>query len=108
MKCKICGKAFDETHYGEPYQDICSSECYSKQFWIEKIEVKDKLTIINGECYFIGDENDTSYFRGHAGRKFKIQKDNGEIIETTNLWYNGEIPEEFREELKDNAKFING
>lgn len=106
MKCKICGKVFNEKHYMKPYEDICSGECFTKQFWKEIIAEKDKHTIINGECYAIGDEKDKSYFRGYAGRKFKIQKDDNTVIETTNLWYQGVIPEEFRNELKDNAKFI--
>lgn len=109
MKCKICGNEFDKRKYGVPYEDICSSECYKENFWLEKIEYIDELTIINGECYHVGDEKSTSSFRGFCGDKFIIKYINGvnkdKTVFTTNLWYNGVIPEKFRDKLKDNAIF---
>ena len=41
---------------------------------------------------------------GHGGKIFKIEMFDGRIIETNNLWYNGEIPVE--RAVKDNARFI--
>lgn len=109
MKCRICGKEFDKEKYGENYKDICSSECFNDAFWLEKIEYSDELLIINGECYHVGDEKSTSSFRGFCGNNFIIKYIDGinkdKTIFTTNLWYNGVIPEKFRDMLKDNAIF---
>ncbi len=106
MKCIVCGKEINRSKYTNAV--LCSSECYHINFWNEKVKGKDNPNIvrIDGTQYFIGDENSNSPVRGYCGRKFKIEKFNGQIIETTNLWYNGDIPEEFRSVLSDNAKFI--
>ena len=106
MKCRICGKEFNKIRWLKPYENICSDKCFHINFWNEIVAEKDKHVFIDGVSYSIGDENDTSPFRGCAGRHFKIKFDTGEIVETTNLWCQGTIPEEFRDRLKDNAKFI--
>lgn len=109
MKCRICGKEFDKIRYSKPVDDICSSECHTENFWLEKIEYIDELTIINGECYHVGDEKSMSSFRGFCGKNFIIKYIDGinkdKTVFTTNLWYNGVIPEKFRDKLKDNAIF---
>ena len=109
MKCSICGKEFDKTGYGSKYSticSICSSKCFKKAFWHEKVDRKDEYLIIEGVCYYVGDENDKGSFRGFGGRKFFIRKRNGQLLKTTNLWHQGEVPEEFRDELRNNAEFI--
>ena len=106
MKCRICGKEFNKIRWLKPYEDICSDKCYSTNFWNEIASDKDNHIFIDGVSYLIAPEDDDSPFRGSAGRNFKIKFDDGKIVETTNLWCQGEIPEEFRDILKDNAKFI--
>jgi hypothetical protein len=98
MICPVCGKLAVPMYVnGE-----CSNECFTKGFWQETLN--DTAIIINGKCYHVGDEDDTSCFRGFGGARYKIQMNDGRIIETTNLWTNGIIPEEFAR--PDNAKFI--
>ena len=41
---------------------------------------------------------------GFGGRLVKIKKNNGEIIETNNLWHNGKVPKD--RNIEDNAVFI--
>lgn len=72
-------------------------------FWNEKVENKDACIIINGYCYTIGSREDV---KGYNGREFIIQKINGQVIRTSNLFCNGKIPESYRNMLIDNAKFI--
>lgn len=83
---------------------------FSKEFfWLEIIQEKDEHIIIDGVCYYL-DRNDLwgrPGWQGFAGRRFRIRfLETGEIIETTNLWHNGTIPDEFRDLLPDNAEFV--
>jgi hypothetical protein len=66
----------------------------------------DTAIIINGECYHDGGMKPPGYggFMGHSGKLFKIEMLDGRVIETNNLWYNGEIPVERK--VEDNARFI--
>ena len=102
MKCIICGKEIEKSNYMNAV--LCSSKCFSVNFWNECID--DKAIIINGECYHDGGKKPKGYsgFMGHGGALFKIKMNNGEIIETNNLWYNGEIPKD--RNIQDNAVFI--
>ena len=108
MKCRICGNEFDKIKWGGDYKDICSDKCFTNAFWLEKIDYIDELTIINGECYHIGKET-AKGFRGFCGKNFIIKYIDGinkdKTVFTTNLWYNGVIPDEFKDRLKDNAIF---
>ena len=102
MKCCICGKEIEESFYGNAI--LCSSNCYNEHFWQTTLD--DSAVIINQVCYHIGKENSTDPFRGFGGRKFKIQMNDGKIIETDNLWCGGDIPDSHRDRMPDNAKFI--
>lgn len=107
--CEICGQTFAKSLYMEPYQNICSSECLNKKFWLEIIEEKECHPVIDGVCYYLDRNNleGKRGFQGFAGRRFKIRfLDTGEEVVTTNLWHNGEVPEEFRDRLPDTAEFV--
>ena len=79
---------------------------------LEKIEIfhnKGESIIINGIHYHDGGKVDRSKvggFLGHSGRSFMIKMNDGKLIETNNLWCQGEIPEIFKNILKDNAEFV--
>ena len=106
MICEICGKEIEKSYYS--CGNICSDKCFNKYYWGIHIKNKnDKRSVrCNGTHYVIGDENSKSCFRGFDGRRFKICFFDGRVVETTNLWCQGDIPEEFRKELKDNAVII--
>lgn len=106
MKCEVCGKEIERSSYSDSV--LCSSECFHDHYWMQRVNRQDVPTqvVVNGCVYQIGDENSSSSFRGFDGRKFEIEFFDGRRVVTTNLWYNGEIPEKFRELLPDNAKFI--
>ena len=105
MNCIICNKEIKESKYTNNI--LCSSECFITDFWNQQVINKDdpKIVRIDGIQYKIGSENNTNSFRGYGGRKFRIKLLNGDIIETTNLWNNGIIPDSFKELLPDNAEF---
>jgi hypothetical protein len=92
---------------------------FNALFWAVKVEWLnngdinsngEKVVRINGEHYVIGSENAPGSFRGFGGRKFVIKFIDGnhkdKIVTTTNLWCQGDIPEELRHILKDNAIFL--
>jgi len=108
-KCKECGKKISEDDLKYAIRDSLISEklCFECNFWMDKIKtINDPYWLrINNESYYVGDEEDDR-LRGFNGQKFRIKFDDGKIIETTNLWHQGTIPERFRNRLPDNAKFI--
>lgn len=114
MICEICGKEYNEPHYLPPYM-VCSSECFYQKFWVnirdKMVKQPDRFAIINGEVYFIGDEETPSPERGYGGRSFKIRfLDTGREITSTNLWHNGSVRDikdsKLRMCFKNNAEFV--
>lgn len=90
--------------------------CFTCGFWREKCkpEIKDShrsLRTPDGQHYWVGDEgmpSEKRYIgsRGHAGRLFRIKFDDGRYVMSTNLWSQGLIPNDFREELPPNGRFL--
>lgn len=79
--------------------------CYECYFWTDLFKHSPNNVVIDGKCYHI-DPNEKAKHKGFGGRKFKIRFLDGTLVETTNLWLNGEIPEHFRERFPNNAEFI--
>ena len=106
MQCIICNKEIDKSRYSNKI--LCSTECFMIDYWNDRVkDINPKVAIIKGEHYTIGNEKEKGGFRGFGGRKFIINFFDGRIVETTNLWYQGVIPEDFKDSLPDNAQFIN-
>jgi hypothetical protein len=91
---------------------------FTKQFWAEKVSWKNqgdvtdygnKTVRINGEHFVVGEENVTQ-MKGHGGRQFTIEFLNGahkgQVITTTNLWHQGDVPSSLKTVLPDNARFV--
>lgn len=77
----------------------------NSEFWNDIVKNANEHIFINGCCYYIEKKN--RYLKGYDGNHFKIQLlKTGEIIETDNLWFNGEIPKEYKSILPDSAKFV--
>jgi hypothetical protein len=76
---------------------------FETSFWNEKVKYKDSYIIIDGFCYMIGSNEG---IKGYNGKNFIIQKNNGQVIKTDNLFCQGKVPESFREALPDNSKFL--
>ena len=102
MKCEICGKEIEKSQYANGV--ICSSKCFTIDFWNECLD--DKAIIIDGRCYHDGGKKPCNYggFLGFGGRVFNIKMNDGTIIETNNLWYNGVVPPE--RNVQNNAEFL--
>lgn len=108
--CIICNSPFSTT-YNEPCRTnlLKSNMCFSCDFWNNIISKKDKKLIMGGVVYVdsgMVDLSKTGGFIGHGGREFTIEKNDGTIITTNNLWCNGAVPARFKHLLPDNAKSI--
>jgi hypothetical protein len=112
--CKMCGTIYS-ADYIEPTRTelIERGECFFCNFWYN-LSVKDKTgdpVIINKSHYQVGPDDDSpESWKGHGGRLFKIQMNDGRIVETNNLWSQGDIPDHIIEHcgevFHDNAVFI--
>lgn len=106
MNCEICNYEIEESRFSHAV--LCSDDCFHIHFWNEKVKIKDQPNVIrvNGEHYTWHPENPKAYFKGHGGREFKIEFNDGRKITSRNIWYQGEIPQSYRKLLPDNAKFV--
>jgi hypothetical protein len=105
--CIKCGNIFG-TNYHISKELIDGNICFSCYFWQKYVEIKDlpKIARIDGTHYVIEPDNPNAAFKGFGGAEFKIKFHDGREVVTHNLWYQGEIPKHFRDELPDNAVFI--
>ena len=106
MKCEVCGKEIEQSSYSNAI--LCSAKCFEKYYWAERLRNKDseRQVVIEGRMYQIGNEDEPlGCFRGFDGAKFYIDFNDGRKIVTTNLWCNGDIPEEYKKGFPDNAKW---
>ena len=111
-KCKKCGENMKVGRVYD-YEVVSIKEvegyCYTCYFWAKQAKLHkkepDRRFVIEGQSYCVGPEN-AGALRGCGGREFTIKPDKGSVIITTNLWCQGHISEHFREELRDNAKFV--
>lgn len=83
--------------------------CY---FWhqLEVVKNSPDSVRIGGKHYFIGKETsleeDPPKWRGIAGAKVIIKFFDGRTVTSTNFWYNGVIPDRWKNRLPENAEFI--
>lgn len=102
MTCEICGKEIEKSKYLSNV--LCSKKCFIEHFWNEHLD--ETAIIIDGVCYHDGGMKPPGYegFLGFGGHLFRIQMNDGRIIETNNLWHNGDVPK--NRCVKDNAVFL--
>ena len=109
MKCKICGKEENISMFYPDTQKKLRKNglCFSCQLWQERLPLVNnpEVAIIDGTFYTIGDENDSSQFRGFGGDKFVIHFKDGREVTTTNLWCGGDISEHWKPKFPNNADF---
>lgn len=111
-KCTICGKEMEQPAWGPgEFHDVCN-KCFNTRFWdiIKKDNEAGLKYIIDGEVYTAGPKD------GFGGTYFRVQllenhpkynPDEDNILRFPGtLWCNGDVPQERRAELPDNAKFI--
>lgn len=108
--CRLCGKEDDTESWLESTRMAVEKLCFNCNFWDKLVVIKDdpKTVRVKGTHYIIGPEpkNERALFLGFGGRRFDIRFKDGREVSTRNLWCQGEIDHKFREQLPDNAEFI--
>jgi len=107
-RCKYCGSEI-ERHYNVMAEGECF-ECWHWRINYEADQQGRNFAIIDGHHYVIEPDkpncNHQSCFCGFGGHRFAIEFLDGRIIETRNLWYQGEISPYWRQFMPDNARFL--
>ena len=110
MLCKECNSEIELCYDKETKTQLIKYQlCFNCNFWREKVDIKDREEVarIDGAHYIIGkNDHSPNRFRGFGGSKFTISFFDGREIVTSDLWYQGVIPDKFKKRLPDNAKFI--
>lgn len=110
-RCQHC-RCYINFNYMNYLALISHQSCFTCNHWLEVIEryKSGDLLVIDGTTYHDAGRSSEPRrsFLGFGGREFQIQTQDGKIIRTNNLWCGGEIPERWRPQLPDNAKFLDG
>lgn len=106
FRCQECNDWVSLASVGSTFDLQKLQLCFSCAFWMEKVDLdKQGISIrVKGKHYIVG--KDFSYSKGFGGKHWKIKFHDGREIETNNLWFQGVIPERFRNRLPDNARFV--
>lgn len=107
--CVKCG-ALEASGYVTEISERLKAEqtCFHCDHWGRIAnELNPKRLIIDGHMYSDGGHTPGSktQFLGFGGHLWTIERD-GKQWTTNNLWSGGVIPQEFRDRLSDNARFI--
>lgn len=111
--CSKCGKPIEDRVVS---RYIKSNEkpqlCEECEFFYNLMRVDAEgwniVAIANGKHYIVGDEGVSECLKGFSGAKVTIKFSDGRIIKSSNLWYQGDIPEVFKKEMPDNAELVWG
>jgi hypothetical protein len=110
LTCVECGKHDDANYIDETRDDMLArSVCFTCRFWLDWIrddQVRTDTLVAGGCHYVIGAEDGSRYVRGFGGARFHFVKDDGTEIVSTNVWYQGRVPEQFRDRMPDNARLV--
>jgi len=94
----------------EPSVQVQQFTGHHDDFWLVQLNKDDaRRVVVNGCHYRLGpDRPDTpKELKGFAGRYWDIEYLDGRPpVVTNDLWYQGKIPEKYRQLLPDNARFV--
>lgn len=109
--CSKCGELAEPPSWNEETNNklLAARHCFSCDFWTQRTKPaifnSERTVRINGTHYHIGADvnGPESRFAGFGGAKYRVKFHDGRIHEGNSLWFNGEIPEYFKDQLPDNA-----
>lgn len=104
--CRRCGEEVSTPTHRPVLEQMCGLQvCFRCWFWLECVKIRDEPYAIrlDGTHYAIGP---AGYRFGFYGRTAEVVFRDGRVVGTRSLWWQGRIPDHFREELPDNAEEI--
>lgn len=112
QRCSKCNAAYEQDSF-DPRQKLTvlmkqRELCFQCAFWIDKIEKPPEYAeVVNGSHFTFHPWNNSPLaFQGSGGHAFYIIRENGSVLKSNNVWRQGDVPERFREQLPDTARFI--
>lgn len=107
--CRECGLIFATT-FVEPVKAklLAQNICHSCNHFRELCKSKNGIRVNGGHYLDGGQRGGNTTWNGFGGRIFRVRMFDGREFETNNMWFQGNIPQHFRERLPDNAEFIEG
>lgn len=108
--CVECGEIHTPHQWSTGAKLAARGLCHFCAFWTDAyLRVQSgRSIVVGGNCYSIAEEpkpGERGFF-GHGGSLFRIEYPDGRIVESRNLWHNGDVPPRWRERLPDNARFL--
>lgn len=111
--CSECGQVFHPSYVGNDQIGLALRKrglCFIDDFWSKAHAeyLAGKRLVVDGQSYTIAPERSTdpASCKGHGGRRFRIQYPDGRVVESTNVWSQGPIPERWRDRMPDTATFL--
>lgn len=107
--CHECG---GEIKYCYDHKDRLAKkvECFLCDFWSSLVG-KDGIIVVRNDGkrhhYQIGPDTGEKSWKGFGGDRWRILFEDGRVIETTDLWHQGDVPERFHDRFPVTARFIN-
>jgi hypothetical protein len=117
--------SYNCAHCNVEHKPVCNTDEYNKflftnkwcqncAFWLRKQNMYgtgfDKHFVVDNTMYLAHNSKSPSEggptMRGHGGRETIVLFSNNTTITTTNLWCQGEIPEDMKSLFPVNAKFV--
>ena len=115
VDCQLCGEHHD-IHWSRDIAErlLLYRICFSCDHWRgcwqigQKPESRHRVFVADGVHYMIDREtNAPAHARGFGGSQFRVRFiDDGTIVESTNVWCQGAIPQLWRVLLPDNAEIL--
>lgn len=110
ITCKRCGgvdcsKSFDAPT-GARMERL--RFCFGCVAWFDRAKQRrDPRSVrVSGVHYWIEPDDPGWPYQGYGGAEFRISFHDGRTVTTHNLWRQGEVPDQWRDLLPDNAQFL--
>ena len=99
MVCKHCGCNIESG-----YENLREDTCFTCNYWLDQASSREDAVVYKGVHRRISDEATTSPFRGCGGAKFRVIFNDDREVFSTNMWYQGKIPQHMLHLFPDNVK----
>jgi hypothetical protein len=97
FECRSCKQ------WAWPTKEDTAGLCGTCAFWTarQRTLATPRSLVAKGCMYSIGNEDCKSSFRGFGGQAWLVRFNDGRLVYTSNLWYNGQVPALFADRIKD-------